>query len=96
MAKITPKQGFQITDTYRNRVSQLSALDEKSVDFSDKTVRGAMQDGSLIFKVDVTPKTAGSHPINGVLRFSFVKRTDDVKELDIKWAPLIATVTGTE
>ena len=95
VAKITPREGYRLAEDYRNRVSALSAADNE-VDFDNKVVRGLIQDGSLVFKIRVTPKTAGTHAINGVLRFGFVNNIDGDYHLDIKWAPLTATVTGTE
>ena len=49
-----------------------------------------------MFKIRVTPKKPGAHAINGVLRFGFVNSLDGDYHLDIKWVPLIATVTGTQ
>jgi hypothetical protein len=95
VAKVTPREGYKLAEEYRNRVSSLSAADNE-VEFENKTVRGVMQDGSLVFKIRVTPKKPGTHAINGVLRFGFVNNLDGDYHLDIKWAPLIATVTGTE
>jgi hypothetical protein len=95
VAKVTPKEGYKLAEDYRNRVSALSAADNE-VEFENKMVRGLMQDGSLVFKIRVTPKKPGTHAINGVLRFGFVNSLDGDYHLDIKWAPLIATVTGTE
>ncbi len=95
VARITPREGYRIADAYRNRLTTLSAADN-GVEFADKVVRGSMQDGSLVFKIRVTPKAVGAHPINGVLRLGFVNNLDDDYHLDIKSVPLIATVTGTE
>jgi hypothetical protein len=95
VAKITPREGYRLAEDYRNRVISLSAEDNE-VEFDNKVVRGLMQDGSLVFKIRVTPKTPGSHAINGVLRFGFVNSLDGDYHLDIKWVPLIATVTGTQ
>ncbi len=95
IAKITAREGYRLAEDYRNRVSALSAADNE-VEFENKMVRGSMQDGSLVFKIRVTPKTPGAHAVNGVLRFGFVNSLDGDYHLDIKWVPLIATVTGTE
>jgi len=95
VAKITPREGYKIAEAYRNRLTTLSAADD-GVEFSDKVVRGSIQDGSLVFKIRVTPRTLGAHAINGVLRVGFVSGLDDNYHLDIKSVPLIATVTGTE
>jgi hypothetical protein len=95
VAKVTAREGYKIAEDYRNRITTLSAEDDE-VDFDNNVVRGSMQDGSLVFKIRVTPKTFGTHAINGVLRFAFVNSLDGDYHLDIKWLPLIATVTGTE
>jgi hypothetical protein len=95
VAKITPRPGFEIAKDYRNRVMKLSAADAGVV-FKSEIVPGTLQDGGLIFKVGVTPKQAGAHSVNGVFRFAFVSVSADERRLDIKWAPLTATVTGTE
>ena len=93
VATITPRQGYRIADNYRNRVIKLSAADA-GVEFDHKAVDGTMQDGSLVFKIHVTPTKPGAHPINGVLRFGFVNHLDGDYHLDIKWLPLMATVTA--
>lgn len=95
VAKVTPREGYKLAEDYRNRITTLSAADGE-VEFDDKVVRGSMQDGSLVFKIRVTPKKPGTHAINGVLRFGFVNSLDGDYHLDIKWVPLVATVTGTE
>jgi hypothetical protein len=95
VAKITAREGYRIAEDYRNRITTLSALDD-GVEFENKVVRGSMQDGDLVFKIRVTPKTPGAHAINGVLRFGFINSLDGDYHLDIKWMPLVATVTGTE
>ncbi len=95
VAKITAREGYRIAEDYRNRITTLSAADDE-VEFENKVVRGSMQDGNLVFKIRVTPKKPGAHAINGVLRFGFVNSLDGDYHLDIKWMPLVATVTGTE
>ena len=95
VAKITAREGYRIAEDYRNRITTLSALDD-GVEFENKVVRGSMQDGDLVFKIRVTPKKPGAHAINGVLRFGFINSLDGDYHLDIKWMPLVATVTGTE
>jgi hypothetical protein len=95
VAKITAREGYKIAEDYRNRITTLSALDD-GVEFESKVVRGSMQDGDLVFKIRVTPKKPGAHAINGVLRFGFINSLDGDYHLDIKWTPLVATVTGTE
>jgi hypothetical protein len=93
VAKISPRDGFEIAKDYRNRVMKLSAED-KGVTFQSDVVRGTLQDGGLVFKVAVTPMQAGAHAINGIFRFAFVSVSESDRRLDIKWAPLTATVTG--
>jgi hypothetical protein len=95
VARVTPKEGYTIADAYRNRITKLSAADD-GVELSDKPVRGVMQDGGLVFRIPLTVTKPGAHAINGVIRFAFVNALDQDRHLDIKWAPLIATVTGTE
>jgi len=95
VATVTAREGYKIADAYRNRLSTLSAADD-GVEFDGKAVRGSMQDGSLVFKIRVTPKALGSHAINGVMRVGFINTLDGDYHLDIKSVPLIATVTGTE
>lgn len=93
IARIVPRAGFEIAGNYRNRLAQFSA-NEDSVQFESKAVRGVVQDGALLFKVPVVPKKPGPNAINGVMRFAFVSESDGHRTLDIKTAPLIATVTG--
>ncbi len=93
IARVQAKPGYQIAANYRNAVIMLSAED-KAVSFPSKRVRATVEDGVLVFKVPVVPQRAGPHPINGVLRFAFVGESDGKTQLDIKSAPLIATVTG--
>jgi hypothetical protein len=95
VARITPRAGFRIADAYRNRITTLSAADD-GVEIDGKVVRGAMQDGSLVFKIRVTATKPGPHVINGVIRFGFVSTLASDSQLDIKWEPLVATVTGTQ
>jgi len=91
VATISPRGGFRITESYRHRVVNLSAIDA-GVDIGRKVVRGSVTDGSVIFRVEVVPKTAGAHIVVGVFRFS----VNNGQQLDIKAAPFEATVTATE
>jgi hypothetical protein len=95
VAKVTPKNGYQIADAYRNRVYKLTAADD-GLQLDSKPVRGVMQDGSLVFRIPVTATKPGPHAINGVMRFAFVSAADQERRLDIKWEPLMATVNATE
>jgi len=96
VARVDARPGFVIAENYRNAVMRLSAED-MAVEFPNRRVRAiATQDGGLLFKVAVIPKKPGPHPINGIMRFAFVGETDGKSQLDIKVAPLIATVTGME
>jgi len=91
VATISPRGGFRITESYRHRVVNLSAIDA-GVEIGRKVVRGSVRDGSVIFRVEVVPKTAGAHIVVGVFRFS----VNNGQQLDIKAAPFEATVTATE
>jgi len=91
VATISPRGGFRITESYRHRVVNLSAIDA-GVDIGRKVVRGSVTDGSVIFRVEVVPKTAGAHIVVGVFRFS----VNNGQQLDIKAAPFEATVIATE
>ena len=90
VAKISMGDGFRLTDSYRHRIIRLAAPD--GVEFERETVRGSVQDGSIVFTVGVTPKSAGTHTVHGVFRFSY----HNGGELDIRAAPFEATVTATE
>ena len=91
VATISPREGFRITDAYRHRIVNLTATDD-GVEIERKVVRGALQDGAVVFRVDVVPKTAGPHLVIGVFRFSVTNG----ERLDIKAAPFEATVTATD
>ena len=91
MVKVTTVEGFKFSKSYRNRIIELSAL-EDAVSFDKRVVRGSLENGSLLFKVGVTPVKAGSHPINGVFRIGF----HNGEQLSMVSVPLTATVTGEE
>jgi len=91
VAIISARDGFRITESYRHRIVNLSATDA-GVDIGRKVVRGSVRDGSIIFRVEVVPKTAGAHMLVGVFRFS----VNNGQQLDIKAAPFEATVIATE
>ena len=91
--KISPKEGYKITRAYRNRVIELSAAEQGLVEFEPGPVRGSIEpDNTLVFAVNVTPKKPGKHPINGIIRFSFIHDYT----MDTKSIPLMTTVTGVE
>jgi hypothetical protein len=91
VAKISMGDGFRITDSYRHRIIKLSG--PAAVELVRAVVPGAVQDDrSIVFTVRVTPKSAGTHTVHGVFRFSY----HDAGELDIRAAPFEATVTATE
>jgi hypothetical protein len=92
VAKLTLPAGYQVLDTYRNRVVQLSSYDD-GVTFDQPVVLGALKNGGLEFVVGVTPTKPGPHPINGVFRVGYF---NDGGRMDMVSLPLIATVTGTE
>jgi hypothetical protein len=92
-ATIIPPEGMKLTSVYRHRVVDLSAFEDHGVQFEDEVVIGTVQDdGKLVFEIGVTPTEPGPHPINGVMRVSFINGNKS----ESKTIPLIATVTGTE
>jgi hypothetical protein len=92
-ATIMPPEGMKLTSVYRHRVIDLSAFEDHGVKFDDEVVIGTVQDdGKLVFEIGVTPTEPGPHPINGVMRVSFINGNKS----ESKTIPLIATVTGTE
>ena len=92
-ATLKAPEGMRFTSVYRHRVIELSAAEgDDGVEIGKPVVVGEVQDdGSLVFEVPVTPTEPGTHPINGVIRASFLSpgRTES------KSIPLMATVTGT-
>ena len=90
VAKIAMGEGFMITDSYRHRIVKLSG--SNGVELEREVVPGAVQNGSIVFAVRVTPKSAGAHTVHGVFRFSYHHGS----ELDIRAAPFEAKVTATE
>ena len=92
-ATIIPPEGMKLTSVYRHRLTDLSAFEDRGVQFADEVVIGTVQDdGRLVFEVGVTPTEPGAHPINGLMRVSFINGNKS----ESKSIPLIATVTGTE
>jgi hypothetical protein len=92
-ATIIPPEGMKLTSVYRHRIIDLSAFEDRGVEFDDEVVIGTVEeDGRLVFEVGVTPTEPGAHPINGVMRVSFINGNKS----ESKTIPLIATVTGTE
>jgi hypothetical protein len=91
-AIVIPPEGVKLTSVYRHRIIDLTALDDHGVKFDDEVVIGKVEDGRLVFEVGVTPTEPGPHPINGVMRVSFINGSTS----ESKSIPLIATVTGTE
>jgi hypothetical protein len=89
-ATISMGEGFKVTDSYRHRIIKLSASD--GVEVERQIVPGSIRDGSIVFAVGVTPKSAGTYTVHGVFRFSY----HNGGELDIRAAPFEATVTATE
>jgi len=90
VARISMADGFRVTDSYRHRIISLTGSD--GVELERGIVPGSVQDGSIVFAVPVTPKSAGTHTVHGVFRFSY----HGGGELDIRSAPFEATVTATE
>jgi hypothetical protein len=92
-ATIVPPEGTKLTSAYRHRVIDLSAFEDRGVEFDDEVVIGTVEDdGRLVFEIAVTPTRSGAHPINGVMRVSFINGNKS----ESKTIPLMATVTGTE
>ena len=90
VATISPREGFRITESYRHRIVNLSG--DGGVDVARRVVRGSVTDGTVVFRVEVVPKTAGPHLIVGVFRFS----VNNGERLDIKATPFESTVTATD
>jgi len=92
-ATIIPPEGTKLTSVYRHRLIDLSAFEDRGVAFEDEVVIGTVEDdGKLVFEIGVTATEPGAHPINGVMRVSFINGSKS----ESKSIPLIATVTGTE
>ena len=92
-AIIIPPEGMKLTSVYRHRLIDLSAFENRGVEFDEEVVIGTVEDdGKLVFEVGVTPTEPGAHPINGLMRVSFINGNKS----ESKSIPLIATVTGTE
>jgi hypothetical protein len=92
-AIIIPPDGAKLASVYRHRLIELSAFKDRGVEFDDEVVIGTIEpDGKLVFEVGVTPTEPGAHPINGMMRVSFINGNRS----ESKSIPLIATVTGTE
>jgi hypothetical protein len=92
-ATIVPPEGMKLTSVYRHRLIELSVYEDRGVEFDDEVVIGTLRDdGALVFEVGVVPTEPGEHPINGLMRVSFINGNKS----ESKSIPLIATVTGTE
>ena len=92
-ATIVPPEGMKLTSVYRHRLIELSVYEDRGVEFDDEVVIGTVSDdGTLVFEVGVVPTEPGAHPINGLMRVSFINGNKS----ESKSIPLIATVTGTE
>jgi hypothetical protein len=91
VATISTGDGYRITESYRHRIVNIISVDD-GVHITSKVVRGSVESGRVVFRVEVVPKTAGSHIVAGVLRFSI----NNGRQLDIKAAPFEATVMVTE
>jgi hypothetical protein len=92
-ATVVPPEGMKLASVYRHRLIDLSAYENRGVEFGDEVVIGSVQDdGSLVFEVSVTPIEPGPHAINGIMRVSFINGNKS----ESKTIPLMATVTGTE
>ncbi len=97
LARLTIEKGYRFIEPppRGNRVIELSSAD-KGVEFARRVFRGTTEDGSVTFRLEVTPKSAGSHPINGVFRVSYVTEIGDSYHLRHVSLPMMTTVTGIE
>lgn len=92
LATVHLRDGYRVLGPYDHRLSKLSSLDD-AVAFGPTPIHGMVRDdGAIVFTIDVSPTKAGTHPINGVFRFGYIK--DDT--FMMVSAPLMAKVTGTE
>ena len=93
-ATLTAPEGMRFTSVYRHRVIELSSEEgDNGVEIGKPVVVGEVKnDGRLVFEVPVTPTEPGEHPINGVIRASFLQEG----KTESKSIPLMAIVTGTE
>ena len=92
-ATVAPPEGMKLSSAYRHRLIDLSAYEDRGVEFDDEVVIGAVQnDGSLVFEVGLTPTEPGEHPINGLMRVQFINGNKS----ESKSIPLIAKVVGTK
>jgi hypothetical protein len=91
-ATLRLRDGYRVLQSYNNRIIELSSLDD-GVAFDSKVVRGAVEDGALVFAVGVRPTKPGKHPINGVFRVGYIQGAGEMSMVSLK---LIANVTGAE
>jgi hypothetical protein len=85
-------KGYRILEAYNNRVGQFSSFDD-GVAFERKVVRGTIQNGTLVFTIDVQPTKPGKHPINGVFRVGYIESENAMSMISV---PLIANVIGSD
>ncbi len=97
IARLSIKEGYRFIEPQPrgNRVIELSSADG-GVSFARRVVRGRLEGGSVVFRLELTPTKPGPHPINGVIRVSYVTDQGDSWHLRHVSLPLIATVVGTE
>src|SRR5215475_871319 len=69
VAKISVRDGLQITSTYRHRITGLSPSED--VELERNLVRGVIEDNSIVFAVGVTAKRPGIHTVHGIFLFSY-------------------------
>jgi hypothetical protein len=89
---LRPWKDYRILEAYNNRLGQFSSFDD-GVAFERKTVRGTIQNGALVFTIDVQPTKPGKHPINGVFRVGYIENEDAMSMISV---PLIASVIGSD
>lgn len=91
-ATLTVPEGYRFTSVYRHRIIDLSAQEgDDGLEFERPVVTGEAQgQKTMVFEVPVTPTKAGTHPINGVIRASFLANG----KTESKSIPLMAKVVA--
>jgi hypothetical protein len=91
-ATLRIRDGYRILKAYNNRVIELSSFDD-GVAFERRMVPAAVQEGALVFAIDLRATKPGKHPINGIFRVGYIQGTDEMAMVSIR---LIGNVTGAE
>jgi hypothetical protein len=93
-ATLKVRDGYRILKSYNNRVISLSSYDD-GVAFERKVVPASVEEGALVFAVNLRATKPGKHPINGIFRVGYIHGTDEI-EMSMVSVRLIANVIGTE